>query len=144
MPRRFEVTVQPGARHGEIPNVPAPTATSTVEKAMPIDGVYVVDASAGLTGDIEIRPSRKVRVIDVWCVQTAAGAAADTITVKNNTTAITDAMDTNKVDKTITRAGTLDNAAWDVDPNASTPQDIVVAGASATTCIVFIKVIPVA
>jgi hypothetical protein len=144
MPRRFEISVKPGGRSGEVPNAPAPTATSTTEKSMPIDGVYIVDASAGLTGDIEIRPSRKVRVIDAWCVATAAGAAADTITIKNNTTAITDAMDLNIVDKTVARAGTIDDAAWDVDPNASTAQDIVVTGASAAKAIVFIRVIPVA
>lgn len=60
------------------------------------------------------------RVIDAFAVQTAAGGASDTATVKavavDGTTerSITDAMDLNKSDKVVTRAGTLDDASWNV------------------------------
>jgi hypothetical protein len=52
----------------------------------------------------------KVRVLDVIVVNKAAGGASDTITVKNGANAITNAIDTNKADATVTRAGTLDDA----------------------------------
>lgn len=60
------------------------------------------------------------RVIDFYAVQTAAGGAADTGTLKavavDGTTerTISDALDLNKSDKVITRAGTLDDAAWNI------------------------------
>ncbi len=61
----------------------------------------------------------KFRVIDVKVILTAAGGAADTLTVKNGSTAITDDLDLNKSDATETRAATYDDAQWDISPGGS-------------------------
>jgi hypothetical protein len=143
--RRTEITIKQGSRGGELPNHAFPTATATSLIAIPVDGLYIIDATAGLTGDLEVRPGRKVRVVDFWVVKTGgAGGAGDTFTLKNNTTAISDALDVNVADKTVVRAGTIDDASWEVDPNAATPEDLVVTGASGAAGVCFIKVVPVA
>jgi hypothetical protein len=79
-------------------------------------------------------PRFKFRVIDVQCVATAAGGAADTVTVKNGSDAITDAIDLNDSDKVISRAATIDDAFRDID----TTQSLVVATASDAVADVYI------
>lgn len=60
------------------------------------------------------------RVTDFWAIQTAAGGAADTATLKavatDGTTerTISDVLDCNKSDKVVTRMGTLDDANADI------------------------------
>lgn len=95
--------------------------------------VHRVTASA-LTGDVDVVLTHKTRIYDVICIQTAAGGSGDTITVKNGATAITDAIDCNKSDKVITRAGTIDDAAWEIAAAGT----LRVSGASAVTCEVII------
>ena len=46
-------------------------------------------------------------VIDAWCVQTGAGGSGDTVTLKNGSDALTDAMDCNKSDNAVTRVGSI-------------------------------------
>lgn len=97
-------------------------------------------AAAALTGDVDVTLTYKSRVIDVWCVATAAGGASDTITVKNGATAITDAMDLNVSDKAVVRAGTIDDAAYEIAAAGT----LRVSGASAATCDVYVLAIRVA
>jgi hypothetical protein len=87
-----------------------------------------------LTGDVDITSTHKIRVVDVWCVATAAGGAGDTIIVKNGATAITNAIDLNVSDKVIVRAGTIDDAAADVAAAGT----IRVSGASGVNAQVYI------
>jgi hypothetical protein len=101
--------------------------------------VFRIDATA-LTGDVDVTVAYKIRVIDVVCVASAAGGASDTITVKNGATAITNAMDLNVSDKVVVRAGTIDDAAHEID-SAGTLR---VSGASAATAIVYVYAIRVA
>ncbi len=63
----------------------------------------------GQTSDTTIfdANSPRLQVLNVWCVQRAAGAASDTLSVDDGTTDITDVMDVNKSDKVITRAATI-------------------------------------
>jgi hypothetical protein len=96
--------------------------------------------AAALTGDIDVVMTHKIRVIDAYCINTAAGGAADTIIVKNGATAITDAMDINKADKVITRAGTIDDAAYEIAAAGT----LRVSGASGATCEVVVNAIRVA
>jgi hypothetical protein len=84
--------------------------------------------------------THKTRVIDVWCVQTAAGGAGDTIIVKSGANAITDTMDCNKADNIITRAASLDDANWEIAAAGT----LRITGASAVTCEVFVRGIRVA
>lgn len=97
-------------------------------------------AAAALTGDTDVTMTHKVRVIDAWCVATAAGGAADTITIKNGATAITDAMDLNVSDKVVVRAGTIDDASHEIAAAGT----LRVSGASAATCVVYVLAIRVA
>jgi len=101
--------------------------------------LFRITANA-LTGDVDVTMTHKVRVLDVWCVQTAAGGASDTITVSNGATAITDAIDCNKSDKVISRAGTIDDAAHEIAAAGT----LRVTGASAVTCQVYVLAIRVA
>lgn len=115
---------------------------ATVANVNTVGGVtllYRITASA-LTGDVDVTVAEKIRVLDVWCVATAAGGASDTIIVKNGTTAITDAMDLNVSDKVIARAGTIDDAAHEIDADGT----LRVSGASAVTCEVYVLAIRVA
>ncbi len=66
----------------------------------------------GQTSDTTIfdANSPHLRVLNVWCIQRAAGAASDTISVDDGTDDISDVMDVNKADKIITRAAEIDDA----------------------------------
>lgn len=101
--------------------------------------LYRITATA-LTGDVDVTVAEKIRVLDVWCVATAAGGASDTITVKNGSTAITDAMDLNVADKVLVRAGTIDDAQHEIAAAGT----LKVTGASAATCEVYVLAIRVA
>lgn len=101
--------------------------------------VYQVNAVA-LTGDMDTIMPNKVRVIDVWAVGTAAGAAADTIIVKNLTAVISSTLDMNIADTTVARATTLNDANWDIAAGGT----LRVSGASAVNAAVFVKCILVA
>lgn len=61
----------------------------------------------------------KFRVFSVRCILTAAGGAADTLQVFNGSNAITDALDLNKSDATVTAAATYDDAYWDIPVGGS-------------------------
>jgi hypothetical protein len=104
-----------------------------------VEVLHRITASA-LTGDVDVTLTHKTRVIDVWCVQTAAGGAGDTIIVKNGANAITDTMDCNKSDQVITRALSLNDANWDIAAAGT----LRITGASAVTCEVFVRGIRVA
>jgi hypothetical protein len=101
--------------------------------------LYRITATA-LTGDVDVTVAERIRVLDVWCVATAAGGASDTIIVKNGTTAITDAMDLNVSDKVIVRALTIDDAQHEIAAAGT----LKVSGASAATCEVYVLAIRVA
>lgn len=67
-----------------------------------------VVTSGSVTADFTVTLAEKFEVLDVICRKDVAGAA-NTITVKNGSTAITDAI-VFAVDKVVTRAGTIDTA----------------------------------
>ena len=73
--------------------------------------VYHKAVSGSTTAWTVVNPAPfQFRVIDVWCVLTAAGGAADTVRVDNGSNAITDAIDTNDSDAVVSRAATIDDA----------------------------------
>ena len=125
------------------PNTLDGTVVASVADANVIGGVPVVFriTAATLTGDVDVVMTHKVRVLDVWCVAVGgAGGAGDTIVVKNGATAITDAIDMNVADKVVVRAGTIDDAQYEIDAAA----DLTVTGASAVTCEVYVLAVRVA
>jgi len=75
---------------------------------------------------------KQLRVLDAWCVKTAAaGGAGDTVTVEDEDgNDITDAMDLNIADTTIARATTLDDANSDI-PKGTGLQVLTASGAVA-------------
>lgn len=90
---------------------------------------------AALTGDIDVVLTNKTRIIDVWAVATAAGGAGDTVQVKNGATAISNALDLNVADQAIVRAGTLNDAQWDIAAAGT----LRITGVSGVTCEVFVS-----
>ncbi len=71
--------------------------------------VHVTGATA--TTVIFNAESPRLRVLDAWCRQRAAGESSDTISIDNGTTAITDLMvvDNTKGEKILTRALSVDD-----------------------------------
>ena len=101
------ITVESG---GQID--PGPVADDNVVGGLPV--LHRIDIADG-AGDTDVTLTYKTRVLDVWAVKTAAnGGAGDTVTIKNGATAITDALDLNAVDKTVVRAGTIDDAQHEI------------------------------
>ena len=118
------------------------TIAANVADVNVIGGIPVVHRvlASALSADVDVVLTHKTRIIDVVCVATAAGAAADTITVKNGASAITNAIDLNVVDTTVVRAGTIDNAQWEIAAGGT----LRVTGASAVNAEVIIYGIRVA
>jgi hypothetical protein len=91
----------------------ATTANANVIGGIPV--LHRINVADGATGDVDTVLTHKTLVTEVWLVKTsAAGGASDTITVKNGSTAITNDMDINVADKTVVRAGTIDDAQHEV------------------------------
>lgn len=93
--------------------VPAGTLTPGIVVCIPIA------TSGSTTADFSVVLAEKTEVIDVVCRKDGAGAG-NTITLKNGSTAISDAI-VFATDKAVTRAGTID-----------TTQNVVAAGGTLT------------
>ena len=72
--------------------------------------LHRINTAGGVTANTDVTVDDKILIMDVWVQNNGAGTASDTITVTDATTAITDAIDISGADKTIKRAGTIDNA----------------------------------
>jgi hypothetical protein len=75
---------------------------------MPVIYTFAVPDAA--TSDIDIVVNDKIEVLDVICRKDSGAGAGNTMQIKNGATAISDAIAC-AVDKTITRAGTIDVAS---------------------------------
>lgn len=124
------------------------TQVATVADANVIGGVPVIhriDVADGTTGDVDVTLTHKTRVINVWLVKTAgAGGSSDTITVKNGSTAITDAMSINVSDKVVVRAGTIDDAQHEIAAAGTLRVTRTKASANNVACIVYVEGLRVA
>lgn len=76
--------------------------------------LHIVQMAAAALANNDITLTHKERVIDAWFVLGGAGVGSTTITIKNNTSAITDAMDASGSDKAIVRATTIDEANHEI------------------------------
>jgi len=92
--------------------VAQPVAASNVLGGAPL--IFRFDLAAGALADTDITVTDAIRVIDAYLVLRGAGVASTTLTVKNGSTAITDAMAASGSDKAIVRAATLDDAQWEL------------------------------
>lgn len=87
----------------------------------------------------------KMRVLDVWVVKTVdAAGAANTLQIKNDSANITDAIDTNKADTLVSRAGAIDDANATLDVTDTLTITNTRAGGAHSECIVYILVARVA
>jgi|SRR3990172_1487557 len=76
--------------------------------------LHRIDITAGALGDTDVVLTHKTRVIDAWLVLRGAGVLLTTLTVKNGSTAITNAMAASGSDKDLVRAASIDDAAWEI------------------------------
>jgi hypothetical protein len=77
--------------------------------------VHWITLTSGANGDQTIVVDDKIQVIGFECIPNGAGTAGSEVTLKNGSTAITDAVDLNIADNTIARAATIDDAQSTVD-----------------------------
>jgi hypothetical protein len=129
------------------------TVVKTVADANTIGGIPIMfqiasaDAASG-DQDVVVSALHKVRVVNVWLVKTAnqASAEANSITIKNAASAITDVMAMNNTpDKTIIRASTIDDANWEIAAGGTLRITRVRAsGAGQIGCTVFVQALVVA
>ncbi len=127
--------VAPAALDGTVAKV---IAAENVIGGIPV--LHVVDVGDVATGDTTVVLTHKTRITDVWAVKQAAAGdnASNLLTVKNVATAITNAMDMNVADKTVVRAGTIDDAQWDVAAGANLVLSHVKAGSNSPAYTAFI------
>jgi hypothetical protein len=124
-----EIVVESGGAI-EAPEV----ANANIQGGIPV--LHRIDIADG-AGDTDVVLDHKTRVIDAWAVKTAAdGGAGDTVTVKNGATAITDAMSLNAVDKSVVRAGTIDDAQHEIAAGGTLK--ITAANVTNNACVVYV------
>lgn len=106
---------------------------ANVANANVIGGIPVVHriTIADATANTDVVLTHKTRIIDAYAVKTAAnGGAGDQVIIQNGATAITNAISLNAVDTTVVRAGTIDDAQWDIAAAGT----LRVAATKATNC----------
>lgn len=121
--------------------VPPAVADDNLVAGIPV--VHRLSIADQATGNVDYVLKNKTRVIDVWCVKTAADghATEDTITVQNAGDAITDAMAIGANDDTsITRAATLNDANHEIAAGGTLRVSVVKGsgGGNNTACIVYV------
>lgn len=104
--------------------------------------VHRIAIANGATANTDVVLTHKTRIFDVTVIKTAgAGGAGDTITVKNSTNAITDAIDINVADKVVKKAGTIDDAYFEIAAGGTLRVAMVngAAGGNNTACEVVVE-----
>lgn len=123
------------------------TQVATVADANVIGGVPVlhrIDIADAATGDVDTVLTHKTRVIEAWAVKTGAnGGGANTVQVKNGSTAITDAMSININNTLIVRAASIDDAQHEIAAGGTLRVTRTKAAGNAA-CIVYVLGIRVA
>lgn len=112
----------------EILQQTAESAVTDTQTFVGTERVYIFNILDVATADYDRVVDQKIEVIDAHCIKNAAGAG-NTVTVKNLATAITDVMAT-AVDKTITRAATIDPAQSVINAGGTLRASIVKAAGS--------------
>jgi hypothetical protein len=94
-------------------------AVDDAEAGIPFTVVLTTD-SADLTDSYTVPAGKKLRVLDAYAIKIGAnGGASDTVQVFNGANPITDAMSLNINDQYIVRAGTINDAYWEVAAGAA-------------------------
>lgn len=91
----------------------AEVADDNVIGGIPV--IFRILLGSGANANHDVTVTNKVRVIDAWNAMKGAGTAGSTVTVQNNTNAISDAMDCSSAgDKDVVRAGEIDDAYHEI------------------------------
>jgi hypothetical protein len=119
--------------------------TGEVADVNTLGGVPVIHriAISDASGDTNVVLDHKTRVIDAWAVKKASNGdgANDSVTVKNGTNAITDAMVLGN-DKTIVRAGEIDDAQHEIAAGGTLK--VTAAKTQNVACVVYVLGIRIA
>lgn len=92
---------------------PPTVADAAVQGGVPI--VFRHTLTSGADGNQDIVVTPKVRVIDAWLVMKGAGTAGSLVTVKNGSTAISNALDVSaSLDKALVRFSAFDDAQQEI------------------------------
>lgn len=95
--------------------------------------------AAGASNTVALTMERKFTVIDVIARNYGgAGTSSDVLTIKNASTAITDAMDMNIADNVIARAASIDDASHELAAGGTLNVAASNAGGGLQTMIVYI------
>lgn len=111
--------------------------------------VFRLSIADQASGDVDYVVVPKVRVLDVWCIKEAADghASEDTITVKNGTSAITNAMTIGaNNDTSVTRASEMNDANQEIAAGGTLRVTVVkgAGGGNNTQCAVNVLCVRVA
>ncbi len=121
----------------------ATVADANVIGGLPV--VFRIDVAAGVTGNVDVVSTYKVRVIDAWLVKrAAAGGGEGTIQVKNGANAITDAMSININDQAIARAASIDDAQHEIAAGGTLRITRTRTASTDETCTVYVLAVRVA
>jgi len=123
------------------------TVAKVVANANLIGGLPVLHrilTVSGASGDIDVLLTHKTRVVDSWIVLKGAGVTGGAITIKNETTAITNAMAVTGNDKAIVRAGEIDDAQQEIAAGDNLRVSTASTGGDIPACEVYVLGIRVA
>ena len=85
----------------------------------------VENLATEVAADLTITHKKPSRLLDAWGLMVGAGDSSDTVTIKKNSTAVSDAVDCSaKADKATFLFGTLDDAQMDFEDGDTTVVDL--------------------
>jgi hypothetical protein len=123
------ITVESGGKVGV-----GEVADKNTQGGIPV--VHRIDITDG-AGDTDVVLDHKTRVIDVTVVKTSAnGGSGDTVTIKNGSNAITDAIDIGINDTLVARAGQIDDAQHEIAAGGTLK--VTAANNTNNACIVYV------
>jgi hypothetical protein len=101
--------------------------------------LYLVAHGGGpVSLDVDITITEKSRVVDAWVILQGTGTSSDTITIKNSSTAITNAMNINVADTTVVGVGTISDASYDISAAGTLRVTYTSGGGASPPCEVYV------
>lgn len=115
----------------------ATVANGDVIPGIPV--IFPVNIPDGVTGNVDVTITPKIRVIDFHVIKAvAAGGASDTIQLKNGTDAISDALNIEVADKAVVRAASIDDAFSEIAAAGTLRITRTKASANNVACVAYV------